>query len=474
MQLFCRPANLQKSSIIVLSESVYYFGFLQAQKNVEFHCFRYNAELVVLDSFNINLGVGKPDEFYEIGIDTLNRFLNFCFQKVEKNNTGIYLRLTSKLKQIYFNDKAELTRINTQFIYDNDVIYLKNKVFVIRSPRDSVQKFFLSCYQLKSDTSFFDYQLMWGFRFYKFNYLRCKLLLADDEKVLVYVHALDGEKKGQYILSISSKTGELLTSVIFNEEEAIVPVSYFYSAHAYDPKTKEYLFAGLVAKVGEESTLLHTKKPPMLFFVVLNQNVELKYRINDVAALPPQAFKTKDLKFITVRINNIKALENESFQIISEVCGSKDGKLFKTCGFWLVSFNYVNGVRNLLTNEYFDLIGQKENKLVSNDLKDLNGIVQISNNLEYDKTLYLKQANNLIISAKAEGKSLVMLVVRRELSTKKIIYYKLAYIESKMKLDRIFDSTFDEMPICRAVNEINAVIFAKSIKEGLILNKILW
>ncbi|MBC7862294.1 MAG: hypothetical protein IAF38_04915, partial [Bacteroidia bacterium] len=419
------PSNLKKSNIIVSNGYVYYFGFLEEGKNIQFKCLRYDIELAPADSFSMDLGPGKADQYHEIGVDTLHGFFNFYFQKKDNELRAKYLRLRSNLVKIFYNEDAEVNRINTQFIYDDDKIVFKNRIYCIRSPRDSAHKFFLACYELKDDKSFFDYEAKWGFRFYKFNYLRCKLLMADNEKVLVYVHALDGDKKGQYILSINAQNGELLKSATFNDDKALDQYTYYYSAHTFFPKAKEYFAGGISVRAGAEADLLLPKKSPVLFMIVLDEHAEVKYRFNAVAALPPGALKTKDMKFLCVRIKNIHVTENGLVEVISEVGGSVDGKKFRPYGYWLVCFTYEDGVAKTETNEYYDLISNKGNKLITKLPSDINGIVQIKSAAESDKALYMEHLQEVVVSCKAQGKGLKMIVKRKELNLKKIIYSEL-------------------------------------------------
>jgi hypothetical protein len=466
------PSNLLKSNILVREGSVYYFGMEEQAKKLLFKCFRYNSELTLLDSFSLDIGPGKAEQYHEVGVDTLHRFLNFWFQEKNNESKAKYLRLDPRLKQIFFNAEAEVNRINTQFIYDDDKIYFRNRVYCIRSPRDSAHKFFLSCYELKTAESFFDYEIKWGFRFYKFNYLRCKLLMADDEKVLVYVHALDGEKKGQYILSISAKNGELLNSAQFNDEEEKFPLSYFYSSHASNPPASEFFAAGVTTRTGEEASLLQPKKPPGLFVIILNELAEVKYRFNDVAALPAPAMKAS--KFLCVRVKKINITENGLCEIISEVCGSADGKKFKPNGYWLVSFTYTAGIKTVTANEYFDLINNPANKLVTKQPSDINGLVHISTASENDKTLYMDHLNEIVISCKAEEKALKMIVRKKDLNQKKIIFSELSFKNGKMELKHLYDGGMDEMPFCQPIDNYNAIIFSKSKTQGLVFRKVAW
>lgn len=469
------PVNLKRSNIVVMNGTVYFFGLAESAKTCSFRCFSYNVELAPLDSFAFDLGAAKADNFHEIGVDTTHGFLNFWFQQKNDDKHAVYLRLNNRLKQVFVNGTAELTRINTQFVYDDDKICCRNRIYVIRSPRDSAHKFFLSCYELKDDRSFFDYEIKWGFRFYKFNYLRCKLLMADDEKVLVYVHALDGDKKGQYILSVNAQNGELLRTAKFNDEKDAVQYSYFFSSLEYNSERKEYFSAGLITKAGEEASLLIPKKAPQLFLIVLNERAEVKYRFNDLAVLPAAALKAKDLKNICVRVKDIHVTGTGQVEVISEVAGSADGKRFRPYGYWLVSFTFTDGVKKILVNEYHNLIDNPANKLVTRQAADINGVFSIRSAAENDKAIFVEHLQEVLLAEKAEGAGLKLIARRKELGTKKIIYSEIKFTQGgKMEQKHLYDATFDETPVCLPLDRYNAIIFSKSKTEGLILKKVAW
>jgi hypothetical protein len=469
------PLGLIKSNIIVLSEKVYFFGYAEEEKKTVFRCISYNASLVPLDSFSYELGIGKAESFHEIGIDTTHGFLNFWFQKKDNDKSGVYLRLNTKCRKVYVNEDAEATRINTQFVFDDDKIHYHNRIYVIRSPRDSIHKFFLSCYELKDDHAFFDYEIKWGFRFYKFNYLRCKLLYADNEKVMVYVHALDGEKKGQYILSISATNGELISAAQFNDEKSPAQVSYFISKFKFIPQRKEYFATGIATKAGEEASLLSIKKSPQLFLIALDEKGEVKYRINDLAYLPAAALKSKDMKFVCVRVKEINVTETGDIQIISEVAGSADGKKFRVHGYWLVSFAYLDGAKTINVNEYYNLIDDKSQKLISRNANDINGVFAIKSASENDKTMFIENNQDILVSAKAEGTVLKFIVRKKDLGAKKTIFSELKMMPAgKIEIKPVYEAPADESPICLPIDRTNAIIFAKSKKDGLIFKKVSW
>ncbi len=469
------PADLKKSNSLVLNEVVYYFGFAENNNKLSFLCHSYDAQLVPIDSFVQELGSVKAEQYHEIGTDTSHGFLNFWFQKINDEKNVYYLRLDRKLRLIYFNEKAEAARINSIFIYDDDKLYYRDKVYVIRSPRDSSHKFFLSCYALKDEKSFFDYEIKWGFRFYKFNYLRCKLLMADDEKVLVYVHALDGEKKGQYILSINAVNGELLKAAQFNDPESAVPYTYFFSDLAYKKESKEYFAAGVVTRQGAEADLLNSKKPVQLFFIVLDERAEVKLRIDDLAVLPQTALKSKDFKAVCVRVKDIHVTEAGQTEIISEVAGSSDGKKFRPYGYWLVSFSYLGGEKMITVNEFYNVIDNPANKLITRQPNDINGVFIIKSAAENDKTLFLDHLQEVIVGAKAEGSGLWLLAKRKDLNAKKIMYSEVKLLPGgKLEQNNLFDATFDEAPLCLLIDRSNALIFAKSKSQGLVFKKVGW
>ena len=218
-------------------QHVYVFGFQQKPKELQFKCYRYSNALQLKDSTEVNLGNYKPEQFLEITTDTLHSVLNFYFQLANQKNVVSLFRLNDTLGKIGFTENYDANHINSLTAFDDEKFISTNDLYLVRTSIDtSGKQFFVSKYQLKSITQPFEYDFKWQFALDRKFIHRASVVYSDTNFVLVHVNVSDGLKKGQWLLRLHAKTGELIKGTKLNLKGDTR--HFLMSNYSYDLKLK--------------------------------------------------------------------------------------------------------------------------------------------------------------------------------------------------------------------------------------------
>lgn len=218
-------------------EHIYVFGYQQKPKQLQFKCYRFSKSLLLKDSNEVNLGNYTPEQFLEITSDTLHTVLNFYFQLANQKNAVSLFRLNDTLGKICFTENYDGNHINSLTAFDDEKFISNNDLYLVRTNTDtSGKQFYVSKYQLKSINQPFEYDFKWQFALDRKFIHRASVIFSDTNFVLIYVNVSEGLKKGQWILRLNAKTGELIRGTKLNLKGDMR--HFLMSNYSYDLKQK--------------------------------------------------------------------------------------------------------------------------------------------------------------------------------------------------------------------------------------------
>jgi len=236
--------DLSKGGCRLFNGNIYTYGLSGKKNNTVFYIYKQDLKLIVLDSHLVEQGNGTPENYLQIYSDTLHDHLNLYLQKKEKKAVTI-LRFNKKFELVATLENIDIARLNNTAMFSSEVLYFRNTVYSIKTESDtSGKQFYLNKYQLKSETTNFDYEFKWQFPFERKNIHSAHIFHADKSFVFLFVMVSGGTKNGQWILKIESGTGKLLKATKLNDKG----------------ETKAYLFGSFFADKNYKSITLVGQK----------------------------------------------------------------------------------------------------------------------------------------------------------------------------------------------------------------------
>jgi hypothetical protein len=194
------------------------YGLLNQKQNADFLLYRQDFQLKIIDSIKIDLGREGAENYLQLSSDTLHDYLNIYLQKKDQKKVTI-LRFNTKNELVAKIENVEITRLNNTVIFGSEFLYFKTNAYSVKTVSDtSGKQFYLNKYDLKSETSNFDYELKWQFPFERKNVHSAHVFYANKYYVLLYVTVNSGAKAGQWILKINSKDGKLIKGSKLNDK----------------------------------------------------------------------------------------------------------------------------------------------------------------------------------------------------------------------------------------------------------------
>ncbi len=396
-QSLSRP--LLKANSVYFRSNIYIFGFIQNKNDLDFKLYKVSSDLTKLDSISNTLGKEKVENFLEITADTLHGYLNFYFQKVNSKNLATLVRYNDSLKLITKVDNFESSKINSLTTFENETYSYKKSTYTIRTSEDSLgRQFYLTKYNVISDKKPFEYKQAWQYPLEKRNINTTHVFHADSEVVFIYVTILSGDRKGQWILKLNSKTGTLTKGIKLNANGD--DRSYIFNTFHYDAKEKELLLAGNIYT--KQQLDLETKtfaftglnKENNFFFIKIDGNNEVISRdqktipVVVIAPIIKTTVKSGPPPFYNVKIKELKKISKTGYSLYCNIYKSLPQQLLflYEAGFTMDVTLEEMGIEVLVGKIYNPLTPFPN--LVNTDLKDINGKIELKSILEFDKFLY--------------------------------------------------------------------------------------
>lgn len=386
--------NLEKANSFYYKDRVYVFGYVQNKNEVDFKLYKTNSSLTIIDSALFSLGKDKTENYLEITADTLHNYLNFYFQKADSKNKASLLRLNDSLKLVTKVENFESTKINSLTSFEDEKFSFQNSTYIVRSSQDSLGKqYFLTRFDVMNFQKPFEYQSKWQFPFEKRNINTVHVFYADTNLLFVYVNVTAGSKSGQWVLKLNNKTGQLISGTKLNhigDTRHLLPTSF-----NYNKKTKELLAVGNIYTTQQINftdkahSFLNLEKQNTFFFYKIDSVGDVVSRNEKIYPIILVANKT-NLKQVFYYHLKIKELKRRSDTEYSAYCS-----VYKTTGQELVFlygtgfyFNFSISEMGLEINfdKLLDNLSVLQN-FVTNDAKDINGKMEITSAIEFDKLL---------------------------------------------------------------------------------------
>ncbi len=369
--------EMSRASCICFSGNIYVYGFEQKGSELYLKVTCFSGELQKINETKVLLENNKADKFHPIAADTLHDYLNFTVQRIDNDKTAKVIRLSNTLVTIAVINEAPISRINSFAAFDDEKLYTKSDLFVIRPGlKDSANMFFLQKVHLIDSTKIFEYELDWQFGFDKNKYKYCHIIDVNNKFVFVYANVLAGIKKGQWVLLIDLNTGEVDKACKLNE--GMDNYELLYSAHCYNKQTKELVIAGakLLKPKGNQLDLSINKLKALNVFICNIDSVgKMKEKKFDFIPIPVELGKEKEFKNYVLKTSKI-LFRNEEYTLFNEVLAEATPKLYKTYG-----YIFTQLVRDeygaLKTGSAFFDASYKDSKL--------NFAKQVTNNYEVEK-----------------------------------------------------------------------------------------
>lgn len=390
---------LLKPNSLQFRNNIYVFGFIQDKNDLAFKLYKSDLNLTKTDSVSNALGKEKAENLLEITADTLHGYLNFYFQKVDSKNRATLLRYSDSLKLITKVESFESNKINSLTTFENEIYTYKNSTYTIRTTEDSLgRQFYLTKYNFITDQKPFEYKQAWQYPLEKRNINTTHVFYADSEFVFIYVTILSGDRKGQWILKLNSKSGALIKGIKLNANGD--DRNYIFSAFHYEPKEKELLVVGNIYT--RQQLDIETKnaaftglnKENTFFFVKIDANNEVVSRdqktipIAVIAPVAKTTGKPAPPPLCHVRVSQLEKKSKTGYELYCTVYKSMPGSLvflYET-GFTIDLALEEMGVETTSGKIYSNT--SPFPNLVNTDPKDINGKIELKSLAEFDKLLY--------------------------------------------------------------------------------------
>jgi len=334
--------KLDEPTCIQFKNNIYVSGYEQSGQELQFKLRKYNTKLEKTGEESKVLGKHKSEDFHAPVFDTTHGFLNLTVQKKNNDKTATLFRYNENLKPLAFIENAEITRINSFAAFDLEKIYYKNRLFVIRPSKDSVGKFYFFRYDLKDSSTTFNYDFKWQFNFDQHNYHRIHLIEATANYVYAYVICLDGDKKGQWLITFNTEDGSIAKAVKLNKNDNEF---YFVGKILIYNQTQDVAISGVKypaasvdLKTGKFGMNYQTSKTLNIFFCTIDSAGEIKQRSENYITVPNELLKEKELKEFILRTDLLQA-DSGNFSIVHECLYKAPDGLYKTYGFLFSRLN---------------------------------------------------------------------------------------------------------------------------------------
>jgi hypothetical protein len=328
--------SLHKSTCVNFRNCIYVAGYEEAGSGLTLKIQKYTVGLEKVTEKSEALGKYKPEGLYTPSIDTTHGYLNITVQETNNEKTASLIRYTENLELVADVEKAEITRINSFAAFDAEKLYYKDCLYVAREAKDSVGRFYFYRYDLKDPDGLFNYNFKWQFNFDQHTYHRIHPAFANDEYVYLYVICLDGPKKGQWLLILDAKNGNLLKTIKLNKGDNefcfVSLISVQGNANDIFLAGTKYPAAAVDLKTGKITSNYVGTKLLNLFFCQIDSSGEIKSRQEGFVATPNELLKEKELKEFLFRCNSFRQTEN-GFNLEYECLYRAKDRIFRTFGF---------------------------------------------------------------------------------------------------------------------------------------------
>lgn len=270
--------SILKANSFFYKQNIYVYGLEKTKNVLQFKVFKFSNTLQKSDSVQFSLGNDNPDNYLDINSDSLYGYLNFYLQKADNKNQVTLIRLNDSLRTMLKADNVEVTKLNSLTAFESEKYIFRNSTYIIRSSGEHPDKqFFLTKFDITDPKKINEFKQAWQFPFEKKFIREARVFYADSEVVLVTTNIFEGEKKGQWLIKVNARNGQLLSGKrisIANDKRA-----FLYSGFHYNKETKEIMLAGNIytenqLNLGAATYSFSPVKNNLFFFVVIDSTNE--------------------------------------------------------------------------------------------------------------------------------------------------------------------------------------------------------
>lgn len=373
--------------------------------------YKVNFQLGKADSLIIEMGKNTSADFLQITSDTLHGFLNIYVQKKENMPAGKagklvnVFRINKFFKQTAAVEDIDVARLNSISAFETGIFYNGKDVYTIKSVSDtSGKQFYLNKYKLKSDLTNFEYENKWQFPFERKNINSARIVFADTLIVLLYVNVISGNKRGEWILKINTRSGLFLKGTKINDTGD--NSFYSYGKMLYDTSLKLIYVQGQKFSEKElnqsENKINLCNKPHLTIYLASIDSAGHMLTKEEFKIPVTEAKGTVNKTPVNylIRTNKMSKSKEGDFLVETDVfkshnnelcysyCNSNNLKLLNADGKLTLEKTAIN--TNPLVEKYY----------LSTDKLDMNGKLCIDSLLDFEKLFY----NSLTFNVKGSFK----------------------------------------------------------------------
>lgn len=393
--------SLINPNTFYFKQHVYVFGYQQKPKQLQFKCYRFSNNLLLKDSNEVNLGNFTPEQFLEITSDTLHNVLNFYFQLANQKNAVSLFRLNDTLDKICFTENYDANHINSLTAFDDEKFISNNDLYLVRTNIDtSGKQFYVSKYQLKSITQPFEYDFKWQFALDRKFIHRASVIFSDTSFVLVYVNVSEGLKKGQWMLRLNAKTGELMRGTKLNLKGDTR--HFLMSNYSYDLKQKTIDIIGSIYqnetidfKKGT-SDFKNSAKTHQLFLIQIDSLGDVSSRTEKSLPLPLQSNKLNASSNYHLKIRAFTKTKDNNYNLWADIYESNTPLILTYVSSWHLDLIATDIDYDITPAKFLNGTSVLPN-FISYEKGDAYGKFYLDTPGDYDKFKYKTPKNSVVV-----------------------------------------------------------------------------
>lgn len=334
--------KLQHAQAIFFRGAIYLSGYEETGKGLEFKIARYSPALEKTKEVSKTLGKHKPADFYTPVYDTTHGMLGVTVQRAGDDKKVMLLRYNENLQLLSWAESIEMVRINSFAAFNEEKIYYRNQLYMVREAKDSAGRFYFFRYDLKDSLAAFNYNFKWQFNFDQHTYHRIHPVFVNSEHVYLYVICLDGEKKGQWILILNTEDGSLAKAIRLNKNDnefcALSQFGVYGSNEDMALGGVVYPSANVDLKNGKFVMNYQAAKSVNTLFCFIDSSGAIVTRLTNFMNVPNDVLKEKEWKEMLFRCSQMEKTE-KGFNLNYEcLYKGKDG-VYRTYGFVVCKLN---------------------------------------------------------------------------------------------------------------------------------------
>lgn len=373
------------------------------------------------DSLEVSIGSSYINDYLEVEADTIHHCLNFFFQKSNQEDVKV-LRLSSKPELISISENVKANHIKAAKLNAIHSVYDDENLYTITNYSDSLStQFYLNKYKLLCNATHFEYELEWQYPFERQNIKDILIQYVDSAYLLLYAMVVDGVKKGEWILKIDNRKGDLIKGSKLNlkGENKL----YFPPLLSYNQKTKNVLLVGNATSANafnyRSNEVLSKSHLNSWYVFEVDSLMDISKRYEKTISFP-QALsvqaKTSSILFNPIQIS----VKSETrFEILNQVY-ALNGQSASYMSSWLIDLVFQDDECLIEPLPYYSINIDSKSKPIVTDK------IEFASSDSYYQFFYEKRKLPLLEHRFVSGKPLYVMV-KNDIIDNSFQYYKCSF-----------------------------------------------